>query len=362
MDAGTLRFPGQPIRQVLCRASRDHASLLQTLQSRSKVAKQLVLPQTTTSRPTAPIPGAETPITSGVEALPLHAVHGNATVLHGSTHAPQRELYPQGVSISSSSVEDDEPQDSDDDDPVLRPSRMPFEAMCLRLGAWRARFGTAHVPRRCFDAAELGAWVRYLRRRAARSRRCGRGGDGGALELWKVERLNILGFCWVVSREDAKWYANLHHLRHFKAMHLAGGGNGIGSGISGGVGGGTSSGIGTAAPAGSPSAAAVESASFDDGLHGGWKELAGWLRAQGALLSAGRLPLQKQLALSAVGVTLRVNQVEVERSVLLQVRVGSQAGWGGGVGGEAKGSVLLQVRLAGWAWVCWRAENWAKAL
>ena len=335
MDAGTLRFPGQQIRQVLCRASRDHASLLQTLQSRSKVAKQLVLPQTTTSHPTAPIPGAETPITSRVAALPLHAVHGNATVLHGRTHAPQRELYPQGV---SSSVEDDEPLDSDDDDLVLRPSLMPFEAMCRRLGAWRARFGTAHVPRRCFDAAELGAWVRYLRRRAARSRRCGRGGGGvggGALELWKVERLNVLGFCWVVSREDAKWYANLHHLRHFKAMHLAGGGGRTGSGIGGGVGRGTGSRIGAAAsaPAGSPhsspsSAAAAtaastaeSSASYDDGLHGGWKELAGWLRAQGALLSAGRLPLQKQLALSAVGVTLRVDQVEAERSVLLQVRL-----------------------------------------
>ncbi len=104
--------------------------------------------------------------------------------------------------------------DVNDDDPIIRPSLLPFEAMCARLRAWKARFGTAHVPRRCFDDAELGAWVRYMRR--LRDRR--------ALERWKADRLNLLSFEWEVSKEDAKWYASLHHLRHFKASYCDAGG------------------------------------------------------------------------------------------------------------------------------------------
>ena len=76
-----------------------------------------------------------------------------------------------------------------DDDPVVMPSLMCFETMCLALQNWRSRFGTCHVPRRCFDAAELGAWVRYIRRRNRQK----------TLEKWKADRLNLLSFCWEVS-------------------------------------------------------------------------------------------------------------------------------------------------------------------
>jgi hypothetical protein len=60
----------------------------------------------------------------------------------------------------------------------LRPSRMDFAAMLAQLAAWRGRFLTAHVPRHCFDAPELGAWVRHVRKQHAE----------GRLEQWKVER------------------------------------------------------------------------------------------------------------------------------------------------------------------------------
>lgn len=60
----------------------------------------------------------------------------------------------------------------------LRPSRMDFGVMFTQLQAWRQRFLSAHVPRHCFDAPELGAWVRYLRKQHSE----------GQLEQWKVDR------------------------------------------------------------------------------------------------------------------------------------------------------------------------------
>ena len=33
-----------------------------------------------------------------------------------------------------------------DDDPINRPSELPFETMCGHLARWRAYFGTCHVP------------------------------------------------------------------------------------------------------------------------------------------------------------------------------------------------------------------------
>jgi hypothetical protein len=78
---------------------------------------------------------------------------------------------------------------------VMAPARMQWEGMYRRLAAWRARYGSAHVPRRCFDAPDLGEWVRWLRKQKAegrlprwqrdrcarvRARRGARGGQGAA--------------------------------------------------------------------------------------------------------------------------------------------------------------------------------------
>lgn len=60
----------------------------------------------------------------------------------------------------------------------LRPSRMDFAAMYAQLQAWQQRHLSAHVPRHCFDAPELGAWVRFMRKQHT----------DGQLEQWKVDR------------------------------------------------------------------------------------------------------------------------------------------------------------------------------
>lgn len=60
----------------------------------------------------------------------------------------------------------------------LHPSQMNFEMMYRQLAAWRARFGVCHVPRYCFDAAGLGAWVRWLRKRKVE----------GQLPQWQLDR------------------------------------------------------------------------------------------------------------------------------------------------------------------------------
>jgi hypothetical protein len=58
------------------------------------------------------------------------------------------------------------------------PARMPFDAMYTQLAAWRARYLSCHVPRFCFDAPVLGAWVRWLRKEHKEQR----------LERWKMDR------------------------------------------------------------------------------------------------------------------------------------------------------------------------------
>lgn len=60
----------------------------------------------------------------------------------------------------------------------VRPSRMEFETMYQQLCEWKQCYMTAHVPRYCFDAPELGAWVRKMRKQYADKE----------LEQWKVER------------------------------------------------------------------------------------------------------------------------------------------------------------------------------
>lgn len=148
----------------------------------------------------------------------------------------------------------------------------PFPVMYSRLKAWADMYRTCHVPRHCFDAADLGAWV-WHQRRLHRT---------GALEQWKVDELNRLGFQWSISKDDMQWHANVHHLRQFRLVH------------------------GLSAQPG------------DDGLHGAWRQLASWLQQQGELYATGRLPLLKQQVLAAVGVTLLVDSDVVERAVQLQ--------------------------------------------
>jgi hypothetical protein len=156
-------------------------------------------------------------------------------------------------------------------DPLM-PERMGFDEMYRQLEAWRTTHRTSHVPHRCFDAGELGAWARHMRQQRRR----------GELEQWKAELLNQLDFPWSPSKADAQWHANLHHLRQFRHVHGP-----------------------SALPCG-------------DGVHSAWRELPGWLQRQGELLAAGRLPLPRQQALAAVGVTLRVPEADAERGVRLQ--------------------------------------------
>lgn len=130
---------------------------LQSLQASSKEAKELFLPCKD----------------------PLALVR---PTVQREDRAEEEETGPLATSSSDN-------MDPCDDDPVLKPSLMPFDTMCRELQAWRARFGTCHVPRRCFDAAELGAWVRYIRRKYRRR----------TLETWKADCLNLLSFCWEVS-------------------------------------------------------------------------------------------------------------------------------------------------------------------
>jgi hypothetical protein len=50
--------------------------------------------------------------------------------------------------------------------------------MYQELKAWKEQHLSAHVPRHCFDAPQLGAWVRHMRKQYKEQR----------LEQWKVER------------------------------------------------------------------------------------------------------------------------------------------------------------------------------
>lgn len=67
----------------------------------------------------------------------------------------------------------------------LRPSLMDFATMYAQLQAWQARHMSAHVPRHCFDAPELGAWVRHMRKQHKDRR----------LEQWKADRCALVGRC-----------------------------------------------------------------------------------------------------------------------------------------------------------------------
>jgi hypothetical protein len=91
-----------------------------------------------------------------------------------SVPLPRQQEQQQHVQHSSSSTTSSNslPQRK------LRPSRMDFEAMFGQLEQWKAQHLSAHVPRFCFDAPELGAWVRYVRKQH----------KDGLLEQWKVER------------------------------------------------------------------------------------------------------------------------------------------------------------------------------
>jgi hypothetical protein len=159
-----------------------------------------------------------------------------------------------------------------DDEAVA--ASMPFEDMCQALEEWSCRFHSCLVPRHCHDAPELGAWVRCMRRLRGK----------GALEKWKVHRLNRLGFQWVVSKQEALWHGNLHHLRHYQALHGQ-----------------------QALPEGGRSDSEPA-----------WCALAAWVRAQSELLVAGKLPQAQVRALAAVGVTLAVGPEPARRQVRLQ--------------------------------------------
>lgn len=60
----------------------------------------------------------------------------------------------------------------------LQPSHFVFDHMYQQLKSWREEHISCHVPRYCFDAPKLGAWVRYLRKEHKE----------GRLEQWKVAR------------------------------------------------------------------------------------------------------------------------------------------------------------------------------
>ncbi|KAF8067197.1 hypothetical protein HT031_002244 [Scenedesmus sp. PABB004] len=156
----------------------------------------------------------------------------------------------------------------------LRPSRMAFDAMLARLAAWRAAHLSAHVPRHCFDAPELGAWVR-AQRKAHRD---------GALEAWKVERLNELGFEWEVSDQDAKWHHTYHQLRRYRLLHGS-----------------------TAVDPRHGRADATD-----------WRVVARWLDRQARLLAKRKLSEQRRAMLAQLGVTLRVPRRLLARTAALQ--------------------------------------------
>lgn len=89
-----------------------------------------------------------------------------------------------------------------------------------------------------------------------------------------------------VSREDGRWYANMHHLRHFKALHLAEAEARLQSieSLSTSE---SSSGLFeiTALSVGRIGGSDLQP--FDDGVHGAWRELSKWVRLHGFLLPFG---------------------------------------------------------------------------
>ena len=62
--------------------------------------------------------------------------------------------------------------------PRQAPQEREFSAYFDQLAAWKQQHLSTHVPRFCFDAPELGAWVRQLRKTYKL----------GQLEQWKIDR------------------------------------------------------------------------------------------------------------------------------------------------------------------------------
>lgn len=85
-----------------------------------------------------------------------------------------------------------------------------FFQMLRRLKNWRDRYDSTLVPLGVFDNALLAEWVRGIRRAAKRP---------GILPAWQVAELERLRFEWEPNVEEAKWYANFHHLRRWKARY-----------------------------------------------------------------------------------------------------------------------------------------------
>lgn len=202
-------------------------------------------------------------------------------------------------------------------DPTGPPDLLPFDSMYQKLQEWNAKYRTSHVPHHCHDAEVLGSWVRCMRRRQRR----------GTLERWKTEALDALNFTWRLSKGDAQWHANLHHLRQLTALH--GGGlsehavarmrapvleqapRAVGQGAE------------TAADAAKQRAIMWESLGEAAQLRG---ELSSWHHEQGVLLAAGKLPAMKQESLAAVGITLEVPEQVSFRRGQLHGQSGSMVG------------------------------------
>ena len=169
------------------------------------------------------------------------------------------------------------------DHDLSHPSLSDFNVMLSLLKDWKAAYGSCIVPHRCFDdQMGLGAWVRWMRRQRRTSI---------PVHQWKVMALDEIGFVWSVPREEAKWHANYHHLRHWKALRWDGG---LSSGD-----------------------IPIKTVMADPRL--GWsQELDAWLVRQGKDLVSGRLSDSKRRALEVLGVTLSVKWEDFERGVSVQ--------------------------------------------
>lgn len=108
---------------------------------------------------------------------------------HGRAEPQRRSSTPQGVDATT----------------CLEPDR--FEVMCAALREWKARYYTTVVPRTVSEVVELAEWCSIVRR-LHRKR---------ALPEWAVARLEALGMMWKVDVVTAKWHANFHAVRAFKA-------------------------------------------------------------------------------------------------------------------------------------------------
>ncbi|KAF6255405.1 hypothetical protein COO60DRAFT_217099 [Scenedesmus sp. NREL 46B-D3] len=162
----------------------------------------------------------------------------------------------------------------------LRPSRMDFGLMLGQLTQWKAQHLSAHVPRFCFDAPELGAWVRHVRKQH----------KDGVLEQWKVERLDGLQFEWELPDQEARWHHLYHQLRRHRLLH------------------------------GSSEVDAGKSGSGQ----GDWPAVARWLSKQGRLLAKQKLNGQKVAMLQLLEVTLRLPKRLVHRTAQLQALNGPE--------------------------------------